>query len=238
MRALVTGGASPIGGAICRRLAQDGLHVLVHAHSGLERARSLVAEICAGGGSAEAVRFDVAEVAATEAAAEALLKDGPVQVLVHNAGTHDDVPLAGMSERQWRAVLDVSLTGFYAITRPLLLPMMATRWGRIVAISSVSGIMGNRGQVNYAAAKAGLIGAVRALSLEVASRGITVNAVAPGLIASPALEAAVDRKRLADLVPMKRTGRPEEVAELVAFLVSDRAAYIAGQCISINGGMA
>lgn len=238
MRALVTGGASPIGGAICRRLAQDGLHVLVHAYRGLERARLLVAEIRAGGGSAEAVQFDVADIAATEEAAEELLKDGAVQVLVHNAGTHDDVPLAGMSEQQWRSVLDVSLTGFYAITRPLLLPMMAMRWGRIIAISSVSAIMGNRGQVNYAAAKAGLIGAVRALSLEVASRGITVNAVAPGLIASPALEAAVDRKRLTDLVPMRRAGRAEEVAELVAFLASDRAAYIVGQCISINGGMA
>jgi 3-oxoacyl-[acyl-carrier protein] reductase len=237
-RALVTGGASTIGAAICRRLAQHGLHVFVHAHNGTERARTLVAELRADGGSAEVVSFDLTDIGMAAAATEALLKDGPVQVLVHNAGTHDDVPLAGMSEQQWRTVLDVSLTGFYAITRPLLLPMMATRWGRIVAISSVSGIMGNRGQVNYAAAKAGLIGAVRSLSLEVASRGITVNAVAPGLIASPALDAVMDRKRLAELVPMKRTGRPEEVADLVAFLTSDRAAYIAGQCISINGGMA
>jgi len=135
-------------------------------------------------------------------------------------------------------VLDLSLTGFYAITRPLLLPMIATRWGRIVAISSVSAVMGNRGQVNYAAAKAGLIGAVRALSLEVASRGITVNAVAPGIIESPAAAAVFDRKRIAEMVPMKRAGTPAEVAALVGFLVSDRAAYISGQTISINGGMA
>jgi 3-oxoacyl-[acyl-carrier protein] reductase len=188
---------------------------------------------------AEAVRFDVTDTAATAAAIEdRLAAGGPIQILVHNAGTHDDVPMAGMTESQWRSVIDVSLNGFYAAARPLLLPMMGTRWGRIVAISSLSAIMGNRGQVNYAAAKAGLIGAVKALSLECASRGITVNAVAPGIIESPAVAAVLSKERIAAVVPMKRAGKPEEVAELVAFLASDRAAYISGQAISINGGMA
>ena len=238
-RALVTGGASPLGTAICRRLAADGIHVVIHAHAGLDRAQAVADEIRQAGGAAEAVRFDVTDAAATAAAIEDLLAaGGPVQILVHNAGIHDDVPMAGMTEKQWRSVIDVSLNGFYAAARPLLLPMMGTRWGRIVAISSLSAIMGNRGQVNYAAAKAGLIGAVKALSLECASRGITVNAVAPGIIESPAVAAVLTKERIAAVVPMKRAGKPEEVADLVAFLASDRAAYISGQAISINGGMA
>ena len=236
-RALVTGGASPLGQAICRRLAADGLHVVVHAHAGLERARSLAEAITADGGSAEAMACDLADMAATARALIPVMDAGVPQVVVHNAGIHDDVPMAAMSEQQWRRVLDVSLGGFYATVHPLLLPMMATRWGRIIAISSVSGLLGNRGQVNYAAAKAGLIGAVKSLSREVASRGLTVNAVAPGFIASPAVEAAFDPKRIAELVPMKRAGRAEEVADLVGFLASDRAAYITGQVVSIDGGI-
>ena len=231
-RALVTGGASPLGEAICRQLAADGLHVIVHAHASRARAEALAAEL---GGTA--IGCDITDVPATAAALVPVLAAGPVQVLVHNAGSHDDVPLAGMSEAQWRGVLDVSLTGFYAALRPLVLPMMGTRWGRVVAVSSVSALLGNRGQVNYAAAKAGLVGAVRSLSREVASRGITANAVAPGVIASPAVAAAMDAKQIASIVPMRRAGRPEEVADLVSFLCSDRAGYITGQVISINGGM-
>jgi 3-oxoacyl-[acyl-carrier protein] reductase len=237
-RALVTGGASPLGAAICRELAGQGLHVIVHARAGTDAAEQLAREIREAGGSAGTLLCDLTDVTSTAAALDPVLADGVPQIIVHNAGTHADAPLAGMAERQWRDVLDVSLTGFYAITHPLLLPMITTRWGRIVAISSVSALKGNRGQVNYAAAKAGLIGAVRALSLEVASRGITVNAVAPGIIESPAVAAALDRKRIAELVPMKRAGTPAEVAALVGFLISDRAAYISGQTISINGGMA
>jgi len=238
MRALVTGGASPLGVAICRSLAAAKLHVVIHAHAGLPRAEALAAEIASDGGSAEALSCDLADFAATEAAMLGLVAQGVPQVVVHNAGTHADVPMAGMSAAQWNSVLDVSLGGFYSAVRPLLLPMMATRWGRIIAVSSVSALMGNRGQVNYAAAKAGLIGAVKSLSREVASRGITVNAVAPGVIASPAVAAAMSAERIAEIVPMKRAGRPEEVADLIAFLASGRASYITGQCISINGGMA
>jgi len=237
-RALVTGGASPLGSAICRRLAADGLEVVVHAHRGLDRAEALAASIREAGGNATATSFDVTDVPATAAALESLLEPGPIQVVVHNAGTHDDAPLAGMSEAQWRGVVEVSLTGFYAVLRPLLLPMIGTRWGRIIAVSSVSGVMGNRGQANYAAAKAGLIGAVKSVSLEYASRGVTANAVAPGVIESPAVAATLTREQIARIVPARRAGRPQEVAELVTFLASDRAAYISGQVISINGGMA
>lgn len=237
-RALVTGGASPIGAAICRRLARDGLHVLVHAHRGLPAAQALADALRADGHSAEAIGFDLRDIPATAVALAPVLAAGVPQVLVHNAGLHDDVPLAGMSEEQWRSVIDVSLNGFFAVTRPLMLPMIGTRWGRIIAISSVAGMLGNRGQVNYAAAKAGLHGAVKSLAREVASRGITANAVAPGIIESPAVAAVLDTRQIAELVPARRAGTPEEVADLVGFLASDQAGYINGQVVAINGGMA
>ncbi|MGG5888713.1 3-oxoacyl-ACP reductase FabG [Falsiroseomonas sp. HC035] len=236
-RALVSGGASPIGAAICRRLAAEGHEVLIHAHAGLHRAEALAADIQAGGGQARAFACDLTDMPATAACLETLLVAGPVQIMVHNAGTHDDVPLAGMSEQQWRGVVDVSLNGFFAALRPLILPMIATRWGRVVAISSISGLLGNRGQANYAAAKAGLIGAVKSVSLEYASRGVTANVVAPGIIESPAVASAMTAARIAELVPARRAGRPEDVAELVGFLASDRAGYISGQTIAVGGGL-
>lgn len=237
-RALVTGGSGDIGAAICRRLARQDLHVIVHANSGRERADAVVAEIQASGGSAEVACFDVSDEPATRAALEAVLAAGPVQVLAHSAGIHDDAPLAGMSALQWQRVINVSLNGFYNVTQPLLLPMMATRWGRIISLSSIAAQMGNRGQANYAAAKAGLLGASKSLAIELASRGVTVNVVAPGIIAGAMAKEAFPEERIKALVPMKRAGRPDEVAELVAFLASDAAAYISGQIIGINGAMA
>lgn len=237
-RALVTGASGPIGAAIAATLATTGHHVYLHANGQMPRAESLAAEIRTHGGSAEAVRFDITRPDETRAALDGILASGPIQILVNNAGIHDDAVMPGMRPDQWSRVIDVSLNGFFNVTQPLLMPMIRTRWGRIVNISSVSAIMGNRGQANYAAAKAGLHGAARALSLELASRGITVNTVAPGIIASPATETLFPKEAIARMVPMQRAGQPEEVADLVGFLASDRASYISGQLISINGGMA
>ena len=236
-RALVTGGSGALGAAIAVKLAAEGHHVYVHAHNGLARAAEIVAQIRTGGGAASVVGFDITDAVAAEAALVALLADGPIQILVNNAGIHDDAVMPGMRQEQWARVIDVSLNGFFNVTQPLLMPMIATRWGRIINLSSVTAIVGNRGQTNYAAAKAGLHGATRSLSLELASRGITVNTVAPGIIASPMSDAAFGKEAIDRMVPMKRAGKPEEVAALVAFLASDAAAYISGQLISINGGM-
>ncbi len=236
-RALVTGGSGELGGAICQRLAADGYAVIVHGHSKPEAAEAVAAAIRAAGGTAETTCFDLADPDATAAALAKLLVDGPVQVLVHNAGIHADAPMAGMAWQQWRAVLAVSLDGFFTVTQPLLLPMLRTRWGRIVAISSISALFGNRGQVNYAAAKSALHGAARSLAREVASRGVTVNVVAPGLIESASIQSHFDAAAIAAMVPMQRVGTPKEVADLVGFLASAEAGYISGQVIAINGGM-
>ena len=234
---LVTGGSGEIGAAISRRLARSGWRVLIHAHSQADRAGALADEISAAGGSAQSITFDVTDPAATSGALGPLLEQGPIQGVVHNAGIHDDAPMAGMSAKQWHRVIDVSLHGFYNVLQPVLLPMIRTRWGRIVSVTSVAGILGNRGQTNYAAAKAGLHGATRALALEVASRGVTVNAVAPGVIATAATAAVFDAERIARLVPMNRAGNPDEVAGLIAYLMSEDAGYVTGQVLSINGGM-
>lgn len=237
-RALVTGGSGAIGRAICSRLAEEGNHVCVHANTALSSAEKIAAEIVARGGSAQAVAFDVTNSQETETALEGLLTAGPLQIVVNNAGIHDDAVMPGMGREQWTRVIDVSLNGFFNVTQPLLMPMIRTRWGRIINMSSVSALMGNRGQTNYAAAKAGLHGATKSLALELASRGITVNAVAPGIITSPMTQGMFAREIIDQLVPMKRAGTPDEVADLVRFLASDQAGYISGQIISINGAMA
>ncbi len=236
-RALVTGASGGIGAAICRCLASAGHFVYVHAHQNRDAAAALVQELNKSAHCSEALTFDVTDADTTRIQLEALVAEAPIQILVNNAGVHDDAAFPGMSARQWHRVVDVAVDGFFNVTQPLSLPMIRSRWGRIGNISSVTALIGNRGQVNYAAAKGALNAATRSLSLELASRGITVNAVAPGIIAGGMAEHSFDNEAIARLVPMKRAGLPEEVASLVGYLVSDEAAYITGQIISINGGM-
>lgn len=236
--ALVTGGSGEIGREICKQLAIDGFRVLVHANSGVAKAQAVAGEIAALGGTAEVSQFDVTNADACRAALEKWVEaNGPIQIIVNNAGINDDAVMPGMKEAQWKSVIDVSLNGFFNVTQPLLMPMIRTRYGRIINITSVAGVAGNRGQTNYAAAKAGVHGATKSLALEVASRGITVNAVAPGIIASAMSDAVFDKAMIDQIVPMKRVGTPAEVAALVGFLASEKAGYISGQVISINGGM-
>ena len=233
----MTGGSGVIGRAICEALAEAGMHVVVHSNQHPERADQVVQKIRAAGRSAEPVCFDVGDWESTLACLEDILKAGPIQVLVNNAGVHDDAPLAGMSPEQWGRVIEVTLNGFFNVTQPLLLPMIRTRWGRIISISSITGVAGNRGQTNYAAAKAGLHGASQSLSKEVASRGITVNVIAPGIIESPITDEVFPDSAVENLIPMKRRGTPEEIAHTAAFLASDKASYISGQILNVNGGM-
>ena len=211
--------------------------MIVHANSKPDRAHSIVNHIRDNGGSAESVCFDLLDKGAVQAFIDHQLEHGGIDILVNNAGIHDDAVFPGMSATQWHNVIDVNLDGFFNITQPLVMPMIRKRWGRIINISSVSGITGNRGQVNYSAAKGAIHAATKALSLEVASRGITVNAVAPGIISTTMTEGVFDVETIKNMVPMKRAGTPQEVADLVAFLVSEKASYITGQIISINGGM-
>jgi 3-oxoacyl-[acyl-carrier protein] reductase len=236
--ALVTGGSGAIGSAISKTLAKQGYFVLVHASSSPEKAQALVNEIAAEGDSAQAIVFDVTNAEQTRTTLDAwVASNKAIQIIVNNAGINDDAVMPGMQPSQWHQVIDVSLNGFFNVTQPLLMPMIRTRFGRIINITSVSGIAGNKGQTNYAAAKAGVHGATKSLSLELAARGITVNAIAPGIISSPMADAVFDKTVIDQIVPMKRAGTPQEVADLVAFIASKQASYISGQIISINGGM-
>lgn len=237
LRALVTGGSGDIGSAVCRKLATQGCFVYIHANANAERARVLADKIERAGGKARMLAFDLTDATATRTALDEILQAGAIDILVHNAGIHDDAPLAGMTDAQWHSVIGVSLHGFFHIAQPLLLPMARARFGRIVCVSSVAAQLGNRGQVNYAAAKSALHGAVRSLAREMASRGVTVNAVAPGIIEGRLADAAFDAVKIRELVPTGRAGTADEVAALIAFLCSDAAAYVNGQVIGVNGGM-
>ena len=235
---LVTGASKGIGAAIAVRLARDGFQITVHYRSDDEGARRTADEIERAGGRARVLAFDVADRAATRSALEADIgAHGPYYGVVSNAGIHRDNVFPALSGDDWDAVLRTDLDGFYNVLHPCVMPMIqAHRGGRIVVLSSVSGVLGNRGQVNYSAAKAGLIGAAKALALELAKREITVNCVAPGLIET-SMVAGSDLDGIVKAIPARRIGRPEEVAELVAYLFSDLAAYVTRQVIRIDGGL-
>ena len=237
-RALVTGASRGIGAAIAKALALAGHTVILNYRTQREAAEAVLADIERAGGRAVLAPFDVRDRIQVSEAIEALLLDPePIDVLVNNAGVAKDNPFPSISWEDWEEVTRTSLDGFYNVTRPLVMPMVRRKYGRIITLSSVSGVIGNRGQTNYAAAKAGLIGATKSLSKELAKRRITVNAVAPGLIDTEMTKGA-PLEEILKLIPMARVGRAEEVADLVAFLASERAAYITGQVIGINGGLA
>jgi 3-oxoacyl-[acyl-carrier protein] reductase len=235
--ALVTGASRGIGRAVAVALARAGYHVWVNYKSREPDARETLDAIRKAGGSAELKPFDVADAGACDRAVqECLAARGRIDVLVNNAGIRNDMLMVWMTPADWARVLDTNLTGFYNVTRPVVKEMLLQRRGRIVCIASTSGQAGMAGQVNYAAAKAGLIGASKALALETARRGVTVNVVAPGFIETEIL-AGVDREKIQPTIPLRRLGRPEEVAAAVAFLCSEGAAYITGAVINVNGGV-
>ena len=238
--AFVTGGSRGIGRAVALKLAAQGWPVVINYRSNHEAAQSVVDEITAAGGKAELLPFDVADAASADAALDQWEQQHPddyVAVLVNNAGIRRDGMMFMMGDDDWHRVIDTTLDGFFYITRRLLKHMMPRRrGGRIINMTSLSGLKGLPGQTNYSAAKAALIGATKALAQEVAARGVTVNAVAPGFIATD-MTSDLNEAELTKMIPAGRFGKPEEVAALVAFLASDDAAYITGQAISINGGL-
>ena len=237
--ALVTGGSRGLGRAVCLAIAKTGTPVIINYQSNEEAARQVLADIEADGGQAELMRFDVSKASEVEQALDAWQDshaDDYIAYLVNNAGIRRDNVMALMPEDDWHRVLDITLSGFFNVTQPLLPAMQLHKFGRIVNMASVSGLKGLPGQTNYSAAKGGIIAATKALAQEVARRGITVNAVAPGFIKTDMTE-GLDEAALKKLIPANRFGTPEEVADLVAFLVSSKAGYITGNVVSINGGM-
>ena len=237
--ALITGASRGLGKAIALRLANDGFAVIINYQSNKEAAEDTLRQVQEAGGTGELLPFNVADPQAIETALESWSASHPddyISVLVNNAGIRQDNLMIFMQEEQWSKVLDTTLNGFFYITRRLLKDMMTHRKGRIINMASLSGLKGLPGQTNYSAAKAALIGATKALAQEVAARKVTVNAIAPGFIASD-MTKDLDEAELKKLIPLGRFGKPEEVAALTSFLASDDAAYITGQVISINGGL-
>jgi 3-oxoacyl-[acyl-carrier protein] reductase len=238
-RVLVTGSSRGIGRAIALTLARAGFAIVVNYRERRDAAEQTRARILDAGGDATLLVFDVADRAACKEALESdLAAHGSYYGVVCNAGVHADAPFPGLTDQAWDRVVRTNLDGFYNVLRPLVMPMVRARsGGRIVTIASASGVVGNRGQVNYSASKAGLIGATRSLALELAKRNITVNSVAPGLIDTD-MTAGLPVDQIAKLIPMRRLGTPEDVAGVVSFLFSDEAAYVTGQVIAVNGGLA
>jgi 3-oxoacyl-[acyl-carrier protein] reductase len=236
-KALITGGSGGIGGAIAERLATDGMQVWIHYRNNPDSAQQVANRIIAHGGTASITGFDVTDLEQSQQALDALLaSEGTIDVVIHNAGITADAPFPGMEEDQWRDVINTSLHGFFHVTQPLIMPMIRQRWGRIVSLSSIAALHGNRGQTNYAAAKAGLIGATRSLAKEVASRGICTNVVAPGFVDTGMIK-GIPTDIIKELVPMKRAGSAAEIAAVVAFLCSEDASYITGEVINVSGGI-
>ena len=237
-RVLVTGSSRGIGAAIAQRLAKDGFEIIVHFRKDLDAAQQVCRQIEALKVKSKILQFDVCDSAAARSAIEQdMQENGAYYGVVSNAGIKADGPFPGLSEQDWRSVIDTNLNSFYNVLHPVILPMIRMRsGGRIVAISSYSGVIGNRGQSNYSAAKAGVIAASKSLAKELAKRAITVNCVAPGLIETD-LTNNTDLSDLVKFIPMQRAGRPDEVASLVSYLMSEESSYITGEVISVSGGL-
>jgi 3-oxoacyl-[acyl-carrier protein] reductase len=238
-RVLVTGSSRGIGKSIALQLASDGFEITVHCRSGIELAEQTIQEITDNGGTARLIQFDIADRDQTRQALEAdVTEHGAYYGVVCNAGITRDGAFPALTDSDWDDVIHTNLDGFYNVVQPLVMPMVrAKKGGRIVAMSSVSGVLGNRGQVNYSASKAGLIGATKALAVELARRKITVNCVAPGLIETDMIDDEITQEAM-KVIPARRMGKPEEIAGLVSYLFSDTAGYLTRQVISVNGGMA
>ncbi|MEH6755669.1 MAG: SDR family NAD(P)-dependent oxidoreductase [Alphaproteobacteria bacterium] len=234
-RAIVLGGSSPIGAAIAEALAASGMHVTIHANTNVTRAQDIAIRIGEAGGTADTLVLDLKSDDVAETL-ENLTTDNPFEVFVHCVGGHRDMPFAAMSPADWHDIIDLNLNSFYTALRPIIMPMIRGRWGRIIAISSLTAVTGNRGQTNYAAAKGGMLALMKSLAREYGGRGITANVVAPGIIETPETLTLENYDELRRLSPAGRAGSPEEVAAVVDFLASEGAAYVSGQMITVDGG--